>query len=272
MINIEKTDVLGWEHVIRGMRNPMNSWEKSDSLFYIDVDYDYEATSYGRTINGNYICGIDYFEGEYGDMTIGPNDLKLMHSLAKAGTDHAKFRRMIAVYADITAPLYWWKEFDTYKVGTVANSCSTMHKIHAKEFTLEDFSCEHLLRLHSGKELVFNVETGKYEMGDTPVIFTDDGTNFFSPMGILQMTIQMLNRCRELYLATRDKRYWWQMIQLLPSSYNQKRTVMLNYEVLANIYKSRKDHKLDEWHDFCGWIKTLPYAEGIIFEGKDDAE
>lgn len=207
MIKIENVEVTGWEHAIRGMRNPLNSWEKSDSELY----------------GGGY-C-------------VGPNDLDLMKRLTKAGTDHRKFMRMITVYLDITAPLYWWKEFDTYKVGTVANSCSTMHKIAAKEFTLGDFSCEHLLNSVD----TFNV----------------------IPRVVFEATIKCLNENRRLYLQTKDKKYWWQMIQLLPSSYNQKRTVMLNYEVLANMYKSRRNHKLDEWREFCEWIETLPYAELI---------
>ena len=192
MIKIEKTEILGWEAAVRGMRNPMNSWNKGDNL--------------------------------------GPNDLNLMRKLAKAGTDHRKFMRMITVYVDVTAPLYWWKEYDTYKVGTVANSCSTMHKIHAKEFTENDFSHEHL----------------------APVCKDH-----------LVDTIGVLNFYRKLFIESGEKSHWWQMIQLLPSSYNQKRTLMLNYEVLANIYKSRKNHKLDEWREFCKWIESLLYAEII---------
>ena len=182
--------------------------------------------------------------------------------LRNAGTDYRKFMRMIAVYLDITAPLYWWKEFDTYKVGTVANSCSTMHKIHEKEFTLEDFSCEHLLG-----------GTNHYDERKVPYIpCAVDMDITYSPIGILEYWIvPMLNYCRELYLRTKDKNYWWQMIQLLPSSYNQKRTVMLNYEVLANMYKSRKGHKLDEWREFCKWVETLPYSELITGE-KDEPE
>ena len=200
MIKIEKTEVIGWEAAIRGMRNPMNSWSMSDTELLHDV------------------------------LQIGEKDLDLMKRLRNAGTDHRKYMRMIAVYVDITAPLYWFKEFDTYKVGTVANSCSTMHKIHAKEFTKDDFSREHLL----------------------------NGSLFQ-----LGMTIELLNEARDKFIETKEKVYWWQMIQLLPSSYNQKRTVMLNYEVLANIYKSRKNHKLDEWHDFCAWIESLPHSELI---------
>lgn len=239
MLKLENTEVLGWEHAIRGMRNPMNSWEKSDSWF--DMNYGCSGP-----------CPCEDF-GECGECYIGPNDLDLMKRLRNAGTDHRKFMRMIIVYCDITAPLYWWKEFDTYKVGTVANSCSTMHKIAAKEFTLEDFSCEYLM---------------DNAMAD---VFQQK-----SPLDILYATIDMLNFCRQKYLETKTKpmkneqarkelmkKYWWQMIQLLPTSYNQKRTVMLNYEVLANMYKSRRNHKLDEWHTFCDWIEGLPYSELI---------
>lgn len=230
MIKIENVDVSGWETAIRGMRNPMNSWEKSDSYYGCGSGEDNTYPTCGD------IC-IDKCE-----YIIGDNDLSLMKRLAKAGTDHRKFLRMITVYVDITAPLYWWKEFDTYKVGTVANSCSTMHKIAAKEFTLEDFSCEFLL-------------------SDEPI----PGRGY-SALGMMDATIYNLNRFRDLYLQTKDKKYWWQLIQLLPSSYNQRRTVMLNYEVLANIYKSRKNHKLDEWIDFCSWVETLPYFNEICLE------
>ena len=235
MIKIENFEVLGWEHAIRGMRNPMNSWEKSDS---------HSCGTCGDCDN----C-IDYENCPYGDdylkIIVGPNDLDLMKRLRNAGTDHRKFMRMITVYLDITAPLYWWKEFDTYKVGTVANSCSTMHKIAAKEFTLNDFSHEHLFHNINDTEMWLDVDFLK----------------------VLDNTIFYLNKARELYLKTHDKKYWWQMIQLLPSSYNQKRTVMLNYEVLANIYPMRKNHKLNEWRDFCDWIETLPYSELITGEG-----
>lgn len=214
MIKLEKTNVYGWEAAIRGMRNPLNSWDKSDSTW------------------GDDFC-------------IGHDDHRLMVNLAKAGPVHAKYRRMITVTVDITAPLYWWKEFDTYKVGTVANSCSTMHKIHAKEFTLDDFSTDHL----TAQSLAY-----------------------------LESLLDWLNRERDLFLngfkgvpgdnaydtEPHDKNVWYQMIQLLPSSYNQKRTVLLNYEVLAGIYKYRKDHKLDEWHVFCDWIESLPFSEIII--------
>lgn len=214
MISIQSTDIFGWEAAIRGMRNPMNSWDKSDSDFIDVFDDIIDLRSYSlRSAN------------------IGENDLGLMKKLASNGSVHAKYRRMIIVYADITAPLYWWKEFDTYKVGTVANSCSTMHKISEKEFTLEDFSHEHL-----------NGETTH----------------------ILEKVIWSLNISRDCFRSdTSNKNYWWQLIQLLPSSYNQKRTVLLNYEVLSNIYKHRKNHKLDEWLDFCKWIEELPYSEII---------
>jgi hypothetical protein len=183
------------------------------------------------------------------EFVVGYDDMNLMTRLRNAGTDHRKFMRMIAVYLDITAPLYWWKEFDTYKVGTVANSCSTMHKIADKEFTLDDFSHEHIIN---------SVGMGAQEIEVR-----------ISPMQALLTTIECLNSYRELYLETKDKKYWWQMIQLLPSSYNQRRTIMLNYEVLANIYKSRRNHKLDEWRELCAWIETLPYSELIIGKGEN---
>ena len=212
MIQIENIEVTGWEHAIRGMRNPMNSWDKSDSGWMGECEY-----YTGRPI-----------------IEVGPNDLDLMMRLAKAGSTHAKYRRMIVCYLDALAPLYWWKEADTYKIGTVANSCSTMHKIHAKEFELDDFSHDHLLE--------------------------DEGIEF------LEHTMTALNYYRRKYLETHCKMWWWQMIQLLPSSYNQKRTLMLNYEVLAHIYHDRKDHKLDEWRDFCRMIRSLPYSQLITLE------
>lgn len=221
MLKIENTEVMGWEHAIRGMRNPKNSWEKSDSHW----DYGKQRVE---------CITVSHFDDA--EFSIGPNDQKLMMTLRNAGTDHRKFMRMITVYLDITAPLYWWKEFDTYKVGTVANSCSTMHKIAAKEFTLDDFSHEHLSDFSSHPE------------------------NVQDPLTILSSTIKTLNSCRECYIKEKDNFFWWQMIQLLPSSYNQKRTVMLNYEVLANIYKSRRHHKLDEWHTLCDRIESLPYS------------
>ena len=239
MLKIENTEVIGWEHAIRGMRNPKNSWEKSDS------NWRYVAPAQRE----NHILASYSDDSEF---WIGPNDADLMNRLRNAGTDHRKFMRMITVYLDITAPLYWWKEFDTYKVGTVANSCSTMHKIAAKEFTLDDFSHEHLV-----DDLDVRIEIGGTDHRDT------------GPMEVLCMTIDVLNHYREKYLAAMKteeytglpaKDIWWQMIQLLPSSYNQKRTVMLNYEVLANIYKSRRHHKLDEWHTLCDRIESLPYS------------
>lgn len=211
MIKIEKTDVYGWEAAIRGMRNPMNSWDKSDSLFWP------------------------------GHMQIGKADLDLMKRLVASGTDHSKFMRFIVVTEDVTAPLYWWKEFETYKVGTVSNSCSTMHKIQAKEFTLEDFSIEHLN------------DSGSLSNADNPV-------------NAVEHILNCLNWYRKLYLKSKNKKDWWQMIQLLPSSYNQKRTVLLNYAVLRNMYHARKNHKLDEWRQFCAWIETLPFSELITME------
>ena len=234
MLKIEKTEVVGWEAAIRGMRNPLNSWEKSDSAIVNEGGL--ESSDIIVEKNGN-----EYF-------VVGEKDQKLATGLRNAGTDHRKFMRMLIVYLDITAPLYWWKEFDTYKVGTVANSCSTMHKIADKEFTLEDFSCEHL-----------DIRTRK----------------------IVEDIIKALNDYRNLYVnynaddfeikgCPSKKDVWWQMIQLLPSSYNQKRTVMLSYEVLANMYKSRKNHKLDEWHTFCDWIEGMPYSELITGKEKKD--
>ena len=244
MLKIENFEVLGWEHAIRGMRNPMNSWEKSDSNFFDDSE--------------GHVCNICQGRGSMSLIEMGPNDHDLMMRLRNAGTDHRKFMRMITVYLDITAPLYWWKEFDTYKVGTVANSCSTMHKIHAKEFTLEDFSCEHLL------------ESKDVDVPDNSCCnWNWEGCGIIAPIDILEETVSMLNKAREMFLETNDNKYWWQMIQLLPTSYNQKRTVMLNYEVLANIYKSRKNHRLDEWHTLCDWISELPYSELITGEEYD---
>lgn len=245
MLKISNFEVMGWEHAIRGMRNPMNSWEKSDSCT--------QGYVWCNEFCGHPVSGCDKESGLY----LGPNDLNLMKRLRNAGTDHRKFMRMITVYLDITAPLYWWKEFDTYKVGTVANSCSTMHKIAEKEFTLEDFSHEHLAECD----------------GEWVDILTVDPYSFpaMESTDILKNVVEGLNRFRSRYLETKDKKYWWQMIQLLPSSYNQKRTVMLNYEMLANIYKSRRNHKLDEWHTFCDWIEELPYSELITgYEEEED--
>lgn len=245
MIKIENTEIVGWEAAIRGMRNPLNSWEKSDSGYGCGNDKEYFCDK----CSSSFHCPSR--EKTY---NIGSNDLDLMKRLRNAGTDHRKFMRMITVYVDITAPLYWWKEFDTYKVGTVANSCSTMHKIHAKEFTLDDFSYEHLIT---------NKDPDCY---DASYHWHSESANtnlYATPLDGLKVIIGILNANREAYLETKNKEYWWQLIQLLPSSYNQRRTVMLNYEVLANIYKSRRNHKLDEWHVFCEWIENLPYAELI---------
>lgn len=246
MLKIENTEVMGWEHAIRGMRNPKNSWEKSDSGV---------CATHGPAHCADCVytdCHAD--DVEIGTKYIlGPNDLNLMSTLRNAGTDHRKFMRMITVYLDITAPLYWWKEFDTYKVGTVANSCSTMHKIAAKEFTLEDFSCEHLC--DNELELLKEIIT-RLNMNRIVFIAKDDKR-------VDQYSV-MSDECYAKY----KKKLWWQMIQLLPSSYNQKRTVMLNYEVLANMYKSRRHHKLDEWHTLCDWIESLPYSE--LITGKEE--
>lgn len=242
MIKIENAEAMGWEHAIRGMRNPMNSWDKSDSGVCCTHGPDH---CWGCV----YVESCNATDGEIDTRyIIGPNDLDLMTRLAKGGPVHAKYRRMITVYMDITAPLYWWKEFDTYKVGTVANSCSTMHKIADKEFTLEDFSCEHL----DSDEGAVYVNTG-----DSFIDWED------SSLDIMKNIVICLNHHRNKYLKTKNKKCWWQMIQLLPSSYNQKRTVMLNYEVLAGIYPMRKNHKLDEWREFCKWIESLPYSEII---------
>lgn len=228
MIKLENVGLASpeqMEFIIEGMRNPMNSWEKSDS----NTDPDFYS-----------LANID----------IGSNDHSLMQRLSNAGTEHRKYMRMMPVYVRITAPLYWWKEFDTYKVGTVANSCSTMHKIAEKEFTLEDFSHEHLLNMSNN------------DAGDA--LFLNDANNIrVDGDDLLGLTINVLNYYRGRYIKTKDKRYWWQLIQLLPSSYNQTRNVMLNYEVLANIYRQRKGHKLDEWREVCKWIESLPYSELI---------
>lgn len=224
MIKIEKAETYGWEAAIRGMRNPKNSWDKSDSGF--------GCTNEGYVAHCS-VCESGHTEQChecFKNYVVGENDLSLMKTLSAAGNDHGKFLRMITVTVDLTAPLYWWKEFDTYKVGTVADSCSTMHKIHAKRFERSDFSMEHLIPRM--KE-------------------------------VMDVTIANLNACRGNFLETKDKTWWWQMIQLLPSSYNQKRTVQVNYAVLKNMYHARKSHKLDEWHEFCRWIEALPYSELI---------
>ena len=259
-----------WKAAIMGARNPMNSWEKSDSAECRDFHCGEIKCPFDFNGDGNCYDGI-----KPDDFIIGPNDLNLLKRLCSAGTDHRKFMRMLPVMVTITAPLYWWKEFSTYKVGTVANSCSTMHKIAEREFALEDFSCEHLNDDCAACNVVFG-----------------DHSDYLTSLDILKYTIEGLNHWRRRYLTTKDKDDWWQMIQLLPSSYNQKRTVMLNYEVLANIYKSRRNHKLNEWAEhkevnitdgekvvrtipnqyqgFCDWIKTLPYS-GII-TGKEECQ
>lgn len=225
MIKLEYTEVVGWEAAIRGMRNPHNSWDKSDS-------------KYLRTEDGHIIASR---------YEIGPNDHDLMMRLVKAGTDHRKFMRMIVVYVDITAPLYWYKELETYKVGTVSNSCSTMHSIHKKPFFVDDFSCEDIL-----------------DSCDRPLISARWQERVdWSPYEVFCTIVGLLNRCREMYLETGEKIWWRQIIQFLPSNYNQRRTLMLNYEVLANIYRARRNHKLTEWREFCHWIETLPYSELI---------
>lgn len=268
MILLEKMEVMGWEAAIRGMRNPMNSWEKSDSGFGCRLKKGRDNVNWEHHKDGevtfcknctwcDYLCDPTDASDDHREFIIGPNDHDLMMRLAKAGSVDGKFRRMIVVYVDITAPLYWWKEFDTYKVGTVANSCSTMHKIHAKVFTLDDFSHEHLTE---------------------------------QSLDILLQTIQHLNMHRSAYLTTNTepsrngtvlspeacaklkKDIWWQLIQLLPSTYNQKRTVMLNYEVLANIYQHRRNHKLDEWRELCRWIESLPYSEIITCNVEEKAD
>lgn len=251
MIRFESTKISGFEEAVRGMRNPMNSWSNSDSHYCASEQDDDDTLCKFMPRDSHYI---------YAHYVLGDKDFELMKKLAASGSDHAKFRRMIVVYTDITAPLYWWKEYDTYKVGTVANSCSTMHTIHKKEFTVSDFSCDHLLGVEDG-----DIDPQKISSALAPVVTVDGDLALYSPRGFMTMTCNVLNHFRKLYLETGDKKYWWQIIQLLPSSYNQKRTVMLNYEVLSNMYRARKNHKLDEWHLFCDWIRELPYADGIIF-------
>ena len=234
MIKIENTEVMGWEHAIRGMRNPLKSWDKMDS-------HKCGSSNGPCPMAENEHIPFKRCEGKEFPFCLGENDHSLMMRLAEAGPEHAKYRRMIVVYADVTAPLYWWKEYDTYKVGTVANSCSTMHKIHSKQFELADFSHEHLTIASSIalQEVIYNLNywRAQYELA---------------------------------YTEKRRKECWWQLIQLLPSSYNQKRTIMLNYEVLANIYRQRKGHKLDEWREFCAWTEQLPYSE--LITGKEVEE
>lgn len=245
MIKIEKTDIHGWEAAIRGARNSFNSWDKSDSApCYFCRD---NNTNPGFCDDGLYDKTIVLGNPDGSCFEIGPNDVGLMKKLAKAGPSHAKYRRFITVTMDITGPLYWWKEMDTYKVGTVGNSCSTMHKIADKEFEFSDFSWEHLDTFREHSMYVPN----EYH---------------FSSKDLLDLEIQVLNQCRKKYLKYKNKLDWWQMIQLLPSSYNQKRTLLVNYEVLANIYHQRKGHKLDEWRTFCEWIEGLPMSEIITGE------
>ena len=242
MIKLEHTVSANAEQmdfIIEGMRNPMNSWSKSDSDWYAVSDEEDKQNI------------IEHDDKNDLDYLLGHNDYELMRKLSTAGTDHRKFMRMIPVYVRITAPLYWWKEFDTYKVGTISNSCSTMHKIASKEFSEHDFSDDHLGDRYDGREEIFTIKNNDKWM------CTADCTD------ILRLTINILNFYRKKYIETNDKSYWWKIIQLLPSSYNQTRNVMMNYEVLANIYKSRKNHKLDEWVEFCKWIEGLPYSELI---------
>lgn len=236
MIKIENIDIWGFKGAIRGMRNPMNSWDRSDSIFSIDKD-----------------C-------------IGENDLDLMRRLFNSGAPHQKYLRMIHAQMDITAPLYWWKEFDTYKIGTVANSCSTMHKIHSRELTLDDFSCEHLIFEETVPDEEFQFTENWEELNDKycGVVNTDFVEFNTFPGECLKYAIEFLNRARELYLKTRDKKYWWQMIQLLPSSYNQKRTIDMDYEVIFRIISQREGHKLDEWNIFVEQLKTLPYIKELL--------
>lgn len=244
MIKIENVETCGWEAAIRGMRNPKNSWAKSDSHKCPCADWDGDCPMVMNDNEPAKGCDPDKYR-----FCVGENDFHLMQVLANSGPDDGKFLRMIHVQLDVTAPLYWWKEADQYKVGTVTDSCSTMHKIHAKEFELDDFSHEHIIN---------SVGMGAQEIEVR-----------ISPMQALLTTIECLNSYRKLYLETKDKKYWWQMIQLLPSSYNQRRTWDLNYAVLRNIYHARRNHKLDEWRELCAWIETLPYSELITGKGEN---
>lgn len=244
MIKIENVETCGWEAAIRGMRNPKNSWAKSDSHKCPCADWDGDCPMVMNDNEPAKGCDPDKYH-----FCVGENDFHLMQVLANSGPDDGKFLRMIHVQLDVTAPLYWWKEADQYKVGTVTDSCSTMHKIHAKEFELDDFSHEHIIN---------SVGMGAQEIEVR-----------ISPMQALLTTIECMNSYRKLYLETKDKKYWWQMIQLLPSSYNQRRTWDLNYAVLRNIYHARRNHKLDEWRELCAWIETLPYSELITGKGEN---
>lgn len=243
MIKIENVETCGWEAAIRGMRNPKNSWDRMDSHPCLEVDWSGDCAMVMNDDEPAKDCDPDKYR-----FCVGENDFHLMQVLANSGPDDGKFLRMIHVQLDVTAPLYWWKEADQYKVGTVTDSCSTMHKIHAKEFELDDFSHEHIIN---------SVGMGAQEIEVR-----------ISPMQALLTTIECMNSYRKLYLETKDKKYWWQMIQLLPSSYNQRRTWDLNYAVLRNIYHARRNHKLDEWRELCAWIETLPYSELIIGKGE----
>lgn len=300
-IKIENTQGSGWEAAIRGARNPMNSWEKSDSWFvdYWDTLDEYYGvhTIFGRhaemqntnekTVGGFPLMDISWFDkdgdsynvtvpwhdSDDSEVILGFSDHKLLMNLCKGGTEEAKWRRMVHVSMDVTAPLYWWKEFETYKVATVSNSCSTMHKIHAKEFTLDDFSCEHLFDAKMlddedpANELgILLSEITTEERSKQALDENIEANSCLQPLDILKTNILMLNECRHFYMETKNKLYWWQMIQLLPSSYNQRRTIDLNYEVLASQYRQRKEHKLDEWRQYCDWIKRLPYSEFITME------
>lgn len=243
MLKVEHTEVFNFEGALRGARNPLKSWDKSDSRYGCSYYSDCEDCDQAIVCDSGHAMYL-----------IGENDMELVQTLVKAGSSHRKFIRQIFVSVDITAPFYWWKQFDQYKIGVVTNSESTMHCIHKKEFTLDDFSCEHLL-------------DDEYILSDSKDV-SGEYNVLGEPMQHLKCTIEMLNGCRDYYIATKDKKYWWQMIQLLPSSYNQKRTVTFDYENLRNMYHERKNHKLDEWHTFCEWIESLPYSELITMEGR----
>ena len=275
MLKIEKTEIYGWEAALRGMRNPKNSWDRSDTVMKSTILKAEEIAS-GVTVYNQEYCALY--------PVIGPNDLKLAMQLRNAGPEHAKFLRMIAVTCDITGPLYWWKEFDTYKVGTVANSCSTMHKIMAKPFVIDDFSHEHLLDFSDTCKLMneLDMNIGSIESLNLDASLYGDSSNLWSPRFLLFKKVDALNQYRNLYLKVKDaptknlakrneilETIWLQVIQHLPTSYNQKRTVFLNYWVLANIYHQRQHHKQDEWRvTFCDWIKSLPYSNLITGEEK----
>lgn len=257
MIDIHVLGIQGFYPAIVGMRNPLNSWEKSDTVFA-----DHKYCEY-FTIQGD--RGPFDVNEDHNDLYPGEKDTALMKRLALAGDEHAKYRRMIAVWIDIKAPLYWWKEFDTYKVGTVANSCSTMHTLASKPFELSDFSIEHLMDEDKNENYMLRAQIKDH--------FYDDKVCY--PLDLLSITVSMLEKCRIAYKCTEDpkkkEQYWWQMIQLLPSSCNQIRTVSLNYQVLANMYRQRKNHKLDEWRKFCDWIETLPLFDTVIAPKKEES-